>query len=199
MSRKNLSEDILNILPRSKPKFKTRKEEREYRRTRSNVFNKFKDNFLLGIGDTNSSNIITSQEEEISTVQDTESSPPISSIWAVDMAEGLVLVGTKTGVVEVWDVGESEGPKATWDDGKANPISHIRLQGGRVVAARLDGSIDFLEIQSVGCVRQEQQSRMRFNSISSVSQDSLPGWLGEEIRLVLRSSSKAHMQVIQEG
>jgi len=115
----------------------------------------------------------------------------LPSIWSVDLAEGLVILGCETGRLEVWDALTGQF-RCQHQDGKHNSVSHVRLVAGRVVAARLDGHLDFLELVSspVECVSRDRQL-----SMSATSTDSLASW-GEELRLAWRQSSRAHTQAV---
>ena len=116
-----------------------------------------------------------------------------SSIWSLDMAEGLVVVGCDSGQVEVYDVITGE-LRCHYDDRRCNGVTHLKLLPGRVVVARLDGHLEFQEI-----VTWSQQtsavSRSRIRLISAGSNDSVASY-GEELGLSLNCSVRAHLQSI---
>ena len=67
---------------------------------------------------------------------------------------------------------------------------------GRVVAARIDGHLDFLDIVSVpGQAELEPGARSRVRLMSSDSHDSLTNY-GDDIMLTWKSSCRAHIQSI---
>ena len=116
-----------------------------------------------------------------------------SSIWSLDMAEGLVVVGCDSGIVEVFDVTNGE-LRCHYDDGRSNGVTHLKLLPGRVVLARLDGSLEFLEIVSWSHqLTTANRSRMRL--FSSGSNDSVASY-GEELGLSVTGSVRAHLQSI---
>lgn len=108
----------------------------------------------------------------------------------MDLAEDLVILGCDTGRVEVWDALTGEF-RCQYDDGAGNSVSHLRLVAGRVIVARLEGQLDFLELVS----SPGPQSGCRVRLLSATSTDSLASW-SEELRLCLRHTARAHTQAI---
>ena len=127
---------------------------------------------------------------EVLSPQPLRATPDLPAIWSVDLAEDLVILGCDTGRVEVWDALTGEF-RCQYDDGAGNSVSHLRLVAGRVIVARLEGQLDFLELVS----SPGPQSGCRVRLLSATSTDSLAGW-SEEVRLCLRHTARAHTQAI---
>lgn len=119
-----------------------------------------------------------------------------SSVWSIDMADGLVAIGCDNGTVEIWDC-ITGLIKCQYDDSRCNGASHLKMLPGRVVVARVDGHLDFLDIVSVASegdtVVCPPVSRMRL--VSTDSSDSLTNY-GDEMRLSWTSGCRAHLQSI---
>ena len=145
------------------------------RKSRSVLYNKFADDFTTDC-DARQPDILSS-----------------SSIWSLDMAEGLVVVGCDSGQVEVFDVMTGE-LRCQYDDRRSNGVTHLRLLPGRVVVARLDGHLEYLEIVSWS-QQTSAASRSRMRLISTGSNDSVVSY-GEELGLSLTCSVRAHLQSI---
>ena len=145
------------------------------RKSRSVLYNKFSDDFTTNC-DARQSDIVSG-----------------SSIWSLDMAEGLVVVGCDSGQVEVYDVMTGD-LRCQYDDRRHNGVTHLKLLPGRVVVARLDGHLEYLEIVSWS-QQVSSASRSRMRLISTGSNDSVVSY-GEELGLSLTCSVRAHLQSI---
>jgi len=175
-----VSNPVQNHLPKQgKPKAELKRKELKARKTKSINFRKFTDTFHDGLK--------TSSEQE----RDFN----VSSIWCIDMAEGLIIVGCDSGRLEVWD-STSGAFKCAYDDGRSNAVSHLKLLAGRLIVARIDGHLDFLELVSIGTLNEQNSpSKSRIRLFSSNSNDSLSSF-GEDLQLAWKHSSRAHMQSI---
>ncbi|XP_012252105.2 sterol regulatory element-binding protein cleavage-activating protein isoform X2 [Athalia rosae] len=70
----------------------------------------------------------------------------VSPIWCIDYQENLIVVGCANGSLEFWE-GTTGLLKCMFDDGSGLGISAIKFIGNRVVAAKLNGSLDFLQLE----------------------------------------------------
>ncbi|KAG5316607.1 SCAP protein, partial [Pseudoatta argentina] len=100
----------------------------------------------LGIFPARSNNLVGSTSS-INTDRTIQSSPIIAAIWCMDYQENLIVVGCANGSLEFWE-GTTGRFKCLFDDGSALGISAVRLVGSRVVAAKLNGAVDFLQLES---------------------------------------------------
>ncbi|KYQ48506.1 Sterol regulatory element-binding protein cleavage-activating protein [Trachymyrmex zeteki] len=83
----------------------------------------------------------------INTDRTIQSSPIIAAIWCMDYQENLIVVGCANGSLEFWE-GTTGRFKCLFDDGSGLGISAVKLVGSRVVAAKLNGAVDFLQLES---------------------------------------------------
>lgn len=140
------------------------------RKSRSVLYNKFSDNFTNDC-DARQPDILSG-----------------ASIWCFDVAEGLVVLGCDSGLVEVYDV-VSGVLQCQYDDRRCNGVTHLKLLPGKVVVARVDGHLEYQEIVSWS----QQASPVTRSRIWS--NDSLASY-GEELGLSLTCSVRAHLQSI---
>ena len=119
-----------------------------------------------------------------------EDGPSLAAIWAVDLAEDLIVLGCDSGRVEVWDALTGAFRCQHDDSGGSGAVCHIRLVAGRLVVARLDGQLDFFELVGPyfhNLLTSEQVSNpvqptpLRARPLSATSTDSLASW--GEVRL----------------
>ncbi|KAI4501299.1 hypothetical protein M0802_003672 [Mischocyttarus mexicanus] len=120
----------------------------------------------------------------------------ISPIWCMDYQENLIVVGCSNGSLEFWE-GTTGRLKCLFDDLSGLGISAIKLIGSRVVAAKLNGSIDFLQLESYSEGQQidwgftsYRRTHVRTGSAGS------PMDINNIIRCVKIGSHRAHQQVI---
>ncbi|XP_043921953.1 sterol regulatory element-binding protein cleavage-activating protein isoform X2 [Protopterus annectens] len=66
-----------------------------------------------------------------------------SSVWSLALQCNLIVVGRSSGVLEVWDAGE--GTLCCKHDGNSG-ITALVFTNNRIVAARLNGSLDFFSL-----------------------------------------------------
>ena len=67
------------------------------------------------------------------------------------------------------------------EDSRGNGATHLKIVAGRVVVARLDGHLDWLDIVTSGGDLGGSAARARVRLISTDSSDSLPGY-GDQVR-----------------
>nr|XP_057909290.1 sterol regulatory element-binding protein cleavage-activating protein isoform X2 [Doryrhamphus excisus] len=66
------------------------------------------------------------------------------SVWAMEFSGTLIAVGRSNGVLELWD--GVEGCLCCSNDGGASGITALVFLDNRIVAARLNGSLDFFSV-----------------------------------------------------
>ena len=67
------------------------------------------------------------------------------------------------------------------EDSRGNGATHLKILAGRVVVARLDGHLDWLDIVTSGGDLGGSAARARVRLMSTDSSDSLPGY-GDQVR-----------------
>lgn len=74
---------------------------------------------------------------------------PISPVWCLDYYDNLIAVGCANGRVELWEAPAGVLKCAYQEDAKRNQgITHIHLNGDRVIVARLNGRLDFYRLET---------------------------------------------------
>ncbi|KAK4879556.1 hypothetical protein RN001_007702 [Aquatica leii] len=71
----------------------------------------------------------------------------IAPIWCMDYLENLIVIGCADGSLEFWE-GTTGKFRCSYDDGSGVGVTSIKMIGSHVVAARLYGTLDFLQLQS---------------------------------------------------
>ncbi|XP_067004981.2 sterol regulatory element-binding protein cleavage-activating protein isoform X2 [Anabrus simplex] len=71
----------------------------------------------------------------------------VPPIWCVDCHENLVVLGCANGRLEFWE-GSVGKFKCLFEDGSGIGVTAVKIIGNRVVAAKLSGAVDFLELES---------------------------------------------------
>ncbi|KAH8288983.1 hypothetical protein KR054_003617 [Drosophila jambulina] len=73
----------------------------------------------------------------------------VSPIWCLDYFDNLIAVGCANGRVELWESPAGVLKCAYQEDAKRNQgITHIHLNGDRVIVARLNGRLDFYRLET---------------------------------------------------
>ncbi|XP_076756300.1 SREBP cleavage activating protein [Xylocopa sonorina] len=126
----------------------------------------------------------------------------ISPIWCMDYQENLIVVGCANGNLEFWE-GTTGKFKCFFDDGSGLGISAVKFVGSRVIAAKLNGSIDFLQLESYSEGQQidwgftsYRRTHVRTGSAGSPMDVNNIMQSEEDLRCMKISSHKAHQQAI---
>ncbi|KAK9297624.1 hypothetical protein QLX08_008761 [Tetragonisca angustula] len=126
----------------------------------------------------------------------------VSPIWCMDYQENLIVVGCANGSLEFWE-GTTGKFKCLFDDGSRLGISAVKFIGSRVVAAKLNGSIDFLQLESYSEGQQidwgftsYRRTHVRTGSAGSPMDINNIMQTEEDLRCIKISSHKAHQQAI---
>ncbi|XP_076397627.1 SREBP cleavage activating protein isoform X2 [Megachile rotundata] len=151
-------------------------------------------------GKLNSSGLVNSMSS-LSTDRTVQIMHSVSSIWCMDYQENLIVVGCANGSLEFWE-GTTGRFKCLFDDGSGLGISAVKFVGSRVVAAKLNGSIDFLQLESYSEGQQidwgftsYRRTHVRTGSAGS-PMDINNIMQPEDLRCMKISSHKAHQQAI---
>ncbi|KAJ4442079.1 hypothetical protein ANN_11945 [Periplaneta americana] len=128
--------------------------------------------------------------------------PPI---WCLDCHENLVAIGCANGRLEFWE-GSTGRFKCLFEDGSGCGITSVKIIGNRVVAAKLTGSVDFLELESYSHGRQMDWgfTAYRRTHVRSGSTGSIVDWESinkgedsdEDLRCIRLNTTRAHQQPI---
>lgn len=125
----------------------------------------------------------------------------IAPIWCVDYQDNIIAVGCGNGVLEFWE-GTTGRFKCFFDDGSGLGISAVKLVCNRVIAAKLNGTIDFLELERYSEGHQigwgftsGRRTHVRTGSAGSPMDINNP-LPDEDFRCLKKSSHRAHQQAI---
>ncbi|XP_054005526.1 sterol regulatory element-binding protein cleavage-activating protein [Hylaeus anthracinus] len=152
-------------------------------------------------GRLNSSGFLDSISS-LNTDRTTQFSQVISPIWCIDYQENLIVVGCANGSLEFWE-GTTGRFKCLFDDGSGLGISAVKFVGSRVVAAKLSGSVDFLQLESYSEGQQidwgftsYRRTHVRTGSAGSPMDINNIMQSEEDLRCMKISSHRAHQQAI---
>ncbi|XP_073814075.1 SREBP cleavage activating protein [Musca autumnalis] len=157
--------------------------------------------------------VTTHREDGEVVVRKLNSSP----VWCLDYFDHLIAVGCANGRIELWEM-PSGVLKCTYhEDSKRNQgITHINLNGDRVIVARLCGRLDFYRLETYykgkqidwGFTSAYRRTHIRTNSTGSIglmhqlqpqqqqSQHRNDRTTNEEMKCTLRGVRLAHQQPI---
>ncbi|XP_006568073.1 sterol regulatory element-binding protein cleavage-activating protein isoform X2 [Apis mellifera] len=126
----------------------------------------------------------------------------VSPIWCMDYQENLIVVGCANGSLEFWE-GTTGKFKCLFDDGSGLGISAVKFIGSRVVAAKLNGCIDFLQLERYSEGQQihwgftsYRRTHVRTGSAGSPMDINNIMQSEEDLRCMKIGSHKAHQQAI---
>ncbi|XP_071102680.1 sterol regulatory element-binding protein cleavage-activating protein-like [Haliotis cracherodii] len=83
----------------------------------------------------------TDQQEDYPLLYDAS-----TAVWCLACQDGYIVAGCGNGKIEIWEA-ESVVLKGQYDGGKS-AVMALCISGKRIVAARIDGTLDFLEIET---------------------------------------------------
>ncbi|XP_066255136.1 sterol regulatory element-binding protein cleavage-activating protein [Euwallacea similis] len=126
----------------------------------------------------------------------------LSSVWCMDYVDNLVIVGCADGRLEFWEATSCK-LKCVFEDGNDSGVTNVKLIGSRVVAARLCGSLDFLQLQTYTQGRPVdwnftcayRRTHIRTGSMGSISERDIHSHQ-EDLRCIKIISVRAHQQPI---
>ncbi|KAG5856820.1 hypothetical protein ANANG_G00011950 [Anguilla anguilla] len=76
--------------------------------------------------------------------QEHEPSPTLGSVWAMELRGNLIAAGRSSGKLELWDA--VEGSLRCSNEDGVSGITALAFLNNRIVAARLNGSLDFFTV-----------------------------------------------------
>ncbi|KAL1513489.1 hypothetical protein ABEB36_002893 [Hypothenemus hampei] len=138
------------------------------------------------------------------TTECTLGSSKVSSVWCMDFVNNLIIIGCSDGKLEFWEATSSK-LKCIYEDGSQYGVTNVKLIGSKVIAARLCGSIDFLQLQSFNQGRPVdwnftcayRRTHIRTGSMgSSLTERDTSQQFSEDLRCVKMLNAKAHQQPI---
>nr|CAI5846666.1 unnamed protein product [Callosobruchus analis] len=98
--------------------------------------------------DSNNSNIVTRFDRELSGSGSLDfKNCKLSPIWCLDYFDNLIVVGCADGRLEFWDA-TTANLKCIFEDGVDSGVTHVKMIGPKVVAARLCGTLEFFQLQT---------------------------------------------------
>ncbi|KAH8277884.1 hypothetical protein KR018_009642 [Drosophila ironensis] len=139
---------------------------------------------------------------------------PESPVWCLDYFDNLIVVGCANGRVELWESPAGVLKCAYQEDAKRHQgITHIHLNGDRVIVARLNGRLDFYRLETYykgkqidwGFTSAYRRTHVRTGSTGSLGvmpqqqryqQDSAQKTAKEEMKITLEGVRLAHQQPI---
>ncbi|KAH8297118.1 hypothetical protein KR044_005094 [Drosophila immigrans] len=142
---------------------------------------------------------------------------PVSPVWCIDYFDNLIAVGCANGRVELWEAPAGVLKCAYQEDAKRNQgITHIHLNGDRVIVARLNGRLDFYRLETYykgkqidwGFTSAYRRTHVRTGSTGSLGimmqqqqhqrsqQDATQKTTKEEMKITLEGVRLAHQQPI---
>ncbi|EDV98177.1 GH22819 [Drosophila grimshawi] len=134
-----------------------------------------------------------------------------SPVWCLDYFDNLIAVGCANGRVELWEAPAGVLKCAYQEDAKRNQgITHIHLNGDRVIVARLNGRLDFYRLETYykgkqidwGFTSAYRRTHVRTGSTGSIGlmqqphQQRGPQTTKEEMKITLEGVRLAHQQPI---
>ncbi|XP_030375310.1 sterol regulatory element-binding protein cleavage-activating protein isoform X2 [Scaptodrosophila lebanonensis] len=136
-----------------------------------------------------------------------------SPIWCLDYFDNLIAVGCANGRVELWESPAGVLKCAYQEESKRNQgITHIHLNGDRVIVARLNGRLDFYRLETFYKGKQidwnftaaYRRTHVRTGSTGSLglllqqqrNQETASKTTKEEMKISLQSVRLAHQQPI---
>ncbi|XP_044750724.1 sterol regulatory element-binding protein cleavage-activating protein isoform X2 [Coccinella septempunctata] len=132
-------------------------------------------------------------------------SKKFSPVWCLDYLDNMIVIGCADGHMEFWDASTAKLKCIYNEDVDGVGITHIKLIGSRVVAARLYGNLDFFALQSYNQGRPVDWNftvAYRRTHIRTGSHGSMPDHskteqsAQDELRCVKLVTVRAHQQPI---
>ncbi|ALC41168.1 SCAP [Drosophila busckii] len=128
---------------------------------------------------------------------------PSSPVWCLDYFDNLIAVGCANGRVELWESPAGVLKCAYQEDAKRNQgITHIHLNGDRVIVARLNGRLDFYRLETYYKGRQIDwgfTSAYRRTHVRTGSTGSLGLMMPHQQHQFAAPQTKEEMKITLEG
>ncbi|KAB0798454.1 hypothetical protein PPYR_09447 [Photinus pyralis] len=139
-------------------------------------------------------------DSESSTTSNGKSAP----IWCTDYVDNLIVIGCSDGSLEFWE-GTTGNFRCLYDDLSGIGVTSVKIIGSHVIAARLYGTLDFLQLQSYSHGRPidwnftcaYRRTHVRTSSAGCIDYKDMQCYEGtEDIRCTKVLTTKAHQQPI---
>lgn len=129
----------------------------------------------------------------------------LSSVWCMDYVDNLIIIGCADGRLELWEA-TSTKVKCIFEDGNQSGVTNVKIVGSRIIAARLCGSLDLLQLQTFNQGRPVdwnftcayRRTHIRTGSMGSISERDIKNQNDseEDLKCFKLLSVKAHQQPI---
>lgn len=137
----------------------------------------------------------SSRDEMPSLVSDEDAYIEVAaSIWCLTYDDNLIFAGCGNGALEFWDA--CTGLLCCIYQHNKSGITGVCLRGNRVIAARNDGSLDFLEYFWTSESKSIQSSAFHRSSLNELDVNSSQRFNEDIVRCCLLASVRAHQQPI---
>ncbi|XP_059471097.1 sterol regulatory element-binding protein cleavage-activating protein isoform X2 [Neocloeon triangulifer] len=150
-----------------------------------------------------------SNEAEVVTPENVHLEPPLAStlepppIWCIDCQSNQIVIGCANGRLELWEATTGKF-KCLMEDPNGIGSTSLKIIGNRVVVAKLNGCIDFLEIDSYRKGKRDswgfssfRRTHIRTGSAGSMDWEaSVSGGISEEVCFQKLATVRAHQQPI---
>ncbi|OXU21849.1 hypothetical protein TSAR_009631 [Trichomalopsis sarcophagae] len=147
-------------------------------------------------------NNLSDSVNSLSTEKTLQTTYEVSSIWCMDYQENLIVIGCANGSLEFWE-GTTGKFKCLFDDGSGLGISAVKFVGSKVIVAKLNGSVDFLQLESYSEGQQidwgftsYRRTHVRTGSAGSPMDFNNIMHSEEDLRCMKIGSHRAHQQAI---
>lgn len=133
---------------------------------------------------------------------------PVPPIWCMDCIDNLIVIGCADGRLEFWEGTTAKFKCLVEDDSGVHTsgvgITSVKIVGSRVIAARLCGTLDFLQLQTYNQGRPidwnftsaYRRTHIRTSSAGSIAEMKVIQTDNEDLRCVRVLSTRAHQQPI---
>ncbi|CAG9864006.1 unnamed protein product [Phyllotreta striolata] len=129
----------------------------------------------------------------------------LSPIWCIDYLDNLIVIGRADGRLEFWEA--STGTlKCMYEDGTDSGVNHVKMIGAKVIAVRLCGSLELLQLQTYNQGRPidwnftiaYRRTHVRTGSAGSISEQDLKNkaYSEEDLKCSKIQTVKAHQQPV---
>uniref|UniRef100_A0A914WWA5 Sterol regulatory element-binding protein cleavage-activating protein n=1 Tax=Plectus sambesii TaxID=2011161 RepID=A0A914WWA5_9BILA len=99
--------------------------------------------------------------------------PPPSQIWCMTMnKQNIILAGCANGTVEIWDV--ASGNALGLYNRSSIGVTYVQLKGNRLIVARLNGMLDFVELRFSQNANQMPTKVIQCTHLNTVTAHQLP-------------------------
>lgn len=182
---------------------------KQYRNSSDILLNELENNILIESNEFNNNHSLNDSINSLNNNNNINDNNNINektvpSIWCIDYQENILVVGCANGVLEFWE-GTTGRFKCYFDDGSGIGISSVKLIWNRVIAAKLNGSLDFLELERYSANDGNQsgwgftsgrRTHVRTGSAGSPMDINNTIQTEQDLRCLKKCTHRAHQQAI---